>query len=76
VHELRRPHHLAPERLAQGLVAEADAEEGHRRAADELEADPRLVRRARTGRDDDALGLEREGLVEAVFVLLTGEEIA
>ena len=32
MHELRGPHDPAAERLAQGLVAEADAEERHRRS--------------------------------------------
>ena len=31
VHDLRGPHHLPAEDLADALVAEADAEHGHRR---------------------------------------------
>ena len=80
MHELRRAHDLAAERLAEGLVAEADAEERHRRAADELEADPRLVGRARPRRDHDPLGPERERLVDAHRVvaddLHVGPELA
>ena len=65
VHELRRAHDLAAERLAEGLVPEADAEERHRRAADELEADPRLVGRPRPRRDHDAVRLQGERVLDA-----------
>src|SRR3990170_465998 len=49
------------ERLADALVAEADAEDGHlpREVADELDADARLARRARPGRDDQSLRRHR-----------------
>jgi hypothetical protein len=55
VHDLPRPHHLAAERLADGLVAEADAEDRHAagETRDGSERDARLVRRARPGREDD-----------------------
>ena len=59
MHEDRRAHHLAAVDLADGLVAEADAEDGDVRAGrlDQLQADAGLVGRAGAGREHDALGL-------------------
>ena len=58
VHHLLRAHHLAAERLADGLVAEAHAEDRNApgQALDGLQRDPRLVRRARAGRQDQVGG--------------------
>ncbi len=57
VHRHRRAHHLAAERLADRLMAEADAEDrdGRRRLGDQVEADAGLVRRAGAGREHDRL---------------------
>ena len=56
VDDLARAHDLAAEDLADGLVAEADAENRHPAAkfADDIFADARLLRDARPRRDDDA----------------------
>src|SRR4051794_12067908 len=54
---------LAAERLAERLVAQADAEHGDAalgERANRLDRDARLVRRARPGRDDNAVGLALE----------------
>src|SRR5215468_3417338 len=60
VHLLRRPRHRAPEGLADGLMAEAHAENGCEgvEASDEVEGDAAVVRGARPRRDHDALRLE------------------
>ena len=52
---LRRAHDLAAKGLADGLMAEADAEDRDFRAglADQVEADARLVRGAGAGRQHD-----------------------
>ncbi len=65
-------HGAAAEGLDQRLVAEADAE--HRRAglgeaADRLFRDPGLGRRAGAGRDDEALGVALEQLVDRRLVV-------
>ena len=65
VHELRGAHDLPAEALGEGLVAQAHPEDGHRGAADELDADAGLVRRARAGGDHDALGPERQRVLDA-----------
>ncbi|MNS38342.1 hypothetical protein D3C72_705880 [compost metagenome] len=53
VHHLTGTHHPGAERLSQGLVAEADAENGYLtgKTGDGRQRDARLVRRAGTGRD-------------------------
>src|SRR5271165_1039396 len=68
---MRRAHHLAAERLADGLVAEADAEDRGRFAcgAHELETDAGFVRRARPGRQDDSFRGLGEGLVDADLIV-------
>src|SRR6185369_598792 len=55
VNRLRRPHDVAAERLADGLMAEADAEDrdGRRGLFDQIEADTGLVGRAGAGRQHD-----------------------
>src|SRR5712692_4146118 len=60
VHLLARARDGAPERLADGLVPETDAENrrGRVEASDQTERDARAVRIARPRGDDDALGLE------------------
>src|SRR6185295_8079294 len=55
VHHLPGAHHFPAERLADRLVAEADAESGHAAGEppDRLERHARLVGRARSRRDDE-----------------------
>ena len=56
----------AAEGLANGLVAEADAEQRHPGrggGADQRQADAGLVRRAGAGREQDGLRLHRQGLL-------------
>ena len=72
VHRLRRAHHLAAEHLTDRLVAEADAQQRHLLlggGADEIHADAGLVRRAGAGREHDAGGLQRHGLVDRDLVV-------
>ncbi len=69
VHELGRAHHAAAESLAERLVAETDAEHGHGSAAQELEADARLIGGAGPRGDHDLLRLLPEGLVHGQGVV-------
>ena len=57
VHQHRRAHDRRPERLADALVAETDAEHGQlaRRGGDQVEADASLVRVAGPGREHDGV---------------------
>ena len=61
VDDLRGPHDLAAEHLADGLMAEADAEDWHLAAErpDEVLADASVFRHARARRDHDALVMLR-----------------
>ncbi len=68
----------AAEGLRERLVPEADAERGDPRlgeAAHDLERDAGLVRRARAGRDDDAVGRAFEQLVDAGLVVAHDVEL-
>ena len=71
VDDLARAHDLAAEDLADGLVAEADAENRHPAAkfADDILADARLLRDARPRRDDDARVLFRLDLGHCRLVM-------
>src|SRR4051812_34363245 len=62
----------AAERLRERLVTEANPQPRHARLgerADRLHRDPRLVGRARPGRDDDAVGLARAHPVDGLHVV-------
>src|SRR5215468_6375959 len=61
----------AAEGLPDGLMPEADAEHGNPAGGllDEIEADAGLVRRARTGREDDALRRHGHRLVDGEGVV-------
>ena len=62
MHDLARPHHPAAERLADRLVAEADADQRRarlRRGGDQREADAGLVGVAGPGREQDRRGAHR-----------------
>src|SRR5262245_1608484 len=71
VHQRRRAHDAAAIDLADGLMAEADAEDRHGRAGalDKLEANPGAVGIARSGRKYDRLGGFRQDLVHADLVV-------
>src|SRR4051794_32574524 len=72
-------HDVAAEGLGERLVAEADAERRDARlgeAPDDLQADARLVGRARAGRDDDPVGLALEQLVHACRVVAHDVELS
>lgn len=58
MHHLTGTDHTGTKRLGQGLMAEADAEDGDlpREAADGGQRDARLVRRAGAGRDHQMAG--------------------
>src|SRR4051794_23091552 len=69
----------AAEGLGERLVAQADAERrdaGLGKPLDDLEADARLVRGARAGRDDDAVGPSLEQLVDVRGVVAHDVELA
>ena len=71
VDDLARAHDLAAEDLADGLVAEADAENRHPAAkfADDILADTRLLRDARPRRDDDARVMLRRNLIDCRLIV-------
>ena len=71
VDDLARAHDLAAEYLADGLMAEADAEDWHFAAelADDIFADARIPRDARPRRDDDARVLFRLDLGHCRLVM-------
>ena len=60
VHELAGADDVAAEGCADGLMAEADAEDGNfaGHVADEADGNAGFLRRAGSGRKDDALGIE------------------
>ena len=66
MHDLRRPHDLAAEDLADALVAEAHPE--HRapagERADHLVGQSRIIRGAGAGGDQDGVGVEGEDLIK------------
>ena len=57
VHQVRSAHHIAAKSRADGLMSQADAENRHfaGEVPDQIDADAGILRRARTGRDHDAL---------------------
>ena len=59
VHEVGGADDFSAESCADGLMSEADAEDGNfsGEVADESDADAGILRNAGAGRDDDALGL-------------------
>src|SRR5262245_4204760 len=71
MHRLRRAHDAATIGLANGLMAEAHAEDWNRRAhrSDQLQADAGLVWRARTGRQYDALGCQLKHIGDGNLVV-------
>ena len=71
MHQGRRAHHAAAIDLADGLMAEADAEDRHRRpgALDQLEADAGPVGIARAGRQHDGLRRLGQHLIDGDLVV-------
>src|ERR1700674_1566747 len=71
VHQPRCPDDVAAIGLTDRLMAEADAEDRDfwPGAFDERQADAGLLRRARSGRDDDAVGVHGEDVVDADLVV-------
>ena len=66
-----RTHDLAAERLADRLMAQADAENRHLPASllDDFQRHAGLVRRARPGRDHDALRRQLANLLDRQLVV-------
>ena len=66
VHDIGRAHHLGPEGLGDGLMAQADAEQGNRtgEALDQFETDAGAVGIAGAGRHDNRLGRAIEQLID------------
>ena len=73
----RRAHHLAAERLADRLVAEADTEHrnGRCRLVDELEADAGVVGGARTRRQHDGVGIGGHDLGARNLVVAVHDDV-
>jgi len=71
VHQVRGADHLAAEGLADGLMAEADAEDGDfaGHVTDERHQNAGLARRAGTGREQDAVGAECFDLLNGQLVV-------
>src|SRR6185436_9414825 len=71
VHQPVGANHLGAERGTDRLVAEADAEDRQLagEGADRVDADARLGRRARPGRQDDRVGCERADAVDVDLVV-------
>ena len=80
VHELGCADDVTSEGCADGLVAEADAEEsgcaGLRwRSADEVDADAGVLRGAGAGGDEDAVGVQVFDLLWGQFVVATNDHL-
>ena len=77
VHHLASAHHVAAIGLADALVAQADAKD--RQLAGEMQdgfdGHARFGRRARAGRNDDALGLERLDLGDGQLVIANDVDV-
>src|SRR5258708_24596769 len=71
MHYLLCAHHFAPTRLADRLMSEANAEDGHASGGwlDQRQADTRFVGRARPGGDDDVRGFEFLNLIQGQIVI-------
>ncbi len=71
VHERFGAHHFSAESRADGLMPQTHAEDGRAAShpADQFDADARILRRARAGRDDDALRAQRFHLGHAHLVV-------
>ena len=77
VHQLGRADHVAAKGRADGLVAEADAENrnlaGH--VADEVDGDAGLLRRAGAGREEDAVRVQGFDLVRGQLVVAADDDV-
>lgn len=71
VHDLPGADDLAAKRFADGLMAEADAEQRDvaLRGVDERNGDARVRRRTRPGRNNDLLRLERQRFFDGQFIV-------
>ena len=71
MHRHRRAHHLAAEDLADGLMAEADAEDRNagRGLLDQIEADAGVIGRAGAGRQHDGFRLGGEHILHRDLVV-------
>src|SRR2546428_3561276 len=71
MHDYRRANHATAKGVADGLVAQAHAQDGNLagKAADQLDADPSSLRHAWSGGDDDALWLERGNFIQRDLVV-------
>src|SRR5258708_3345458 len=76
--EFRGADDFSAKRGANSLVPEADTENGKfpSEALDQLHGNARLLRRARTGRDDDTLGLATGNLFDRNFVVAMDFDLA
>ena len=77
VHEAGCADDAAAKGLADGLMAEADAQNGKLagETANQFDADAGFARSAGAGRNDDALGAEGGDLVESDLVVAADEEL-
>src|SRR2546427_8635416 len=72
MHDYRRADHAAAKGVADGLVAQAHAQDGDfsGKAADQLDADPSFLRLSRPRGDDAALLRERGHFIQRDLVVL------
>ena len=77
VHDFFRADDFATERVADGLMAEADAENGNfaGEVLDDGHAQTRFARRAGAGRNNDAFGAHAGDFVECDFVVAADFEL-
>ncbi len=77
VHDLPRPHDLAAKRGADGLMPQADAQNGQSpgEILQHRHGDTRLGGRAGPGRNDDALGIERRDGFEIELIVAHGVHV-
>ena len=77
MHRNRRAHDLAAERIADRLMAEADAEDGNglRRLRDQIEADAGFFRRAGTGRKDDGFRVGHDDVAACHLIVAVNDDI-
>lgn len=77
MHLARRADHVSSKKLADGLMAEADAQNGFLpgKCFDDINADTSVRGGARAGRNKDALGIETFRLRRSEFVIAENAHI-
>ena len=79
VHHFLSVNNVSPQRFADGLMSEADAEHRHlacESLADELEQNSRAIWTPRTGREDNRVGAKGEDGIDRCAVAASSRHIA